>query len=147
MRVLVCLETVRLGKQTLKTVGSLEVRVSNQYCTCCLRCEVMGRWSDQSKMNKKELQQDIVSTVFNARVHQQHGAEIRQDASTFEDMMRDTLTATVPSQVAIIATTEILVFERPGWMKIQAEYLEIEEQVERIDATNLLCTSPRKCAR
>ena len=107
----------------------------------------MGRWHEQAKMSMQELQQDVVSTVHNARVHQQHGAEIRQNASTYEDMMRDELTATIPSQVVIIATPGLVVFERAGWSKIKAEYIEIEEHTDRTDAANGLCTSPRKCAR
>ena len=98
----------------------------------------MGRWLDQSKMNMQELQQDIESTIHNARVHQQHGAEFRQKASTYEDTLRDALSATIPSQVVIIATTEMVVFERPGITKIQLEYQELEEHSDRTDAANML---------
>ena len=97
-------------------------------------------------MSKAELLKDIVSAAFNARAHEKHGAEVRRDASSFEDDMRDTLTATIPSQVTVLACNDILVFERPGWMKIQGEYLEIEEQADRVDAANQLCTGPRECA-
>ena len=98
-------------------------------------------------MSKAELLKDIVTAVFNARAHEKHGAAIRRDASTFEDDMRDTLSAAIPSQVTVVACSEILIFEKPSWMKIQGEYLEIEEQADRKHVANQLCTGPRECAR
>ena len=97
-------------------------------------------------MSKNELLHDLETTAFNARAHERHGGDIRREAATLEDKIRDNLAGNVPSQMVIIAGKDVVVFDKVRWMSMQEEYREIAERADRKDAAIDACMGLRACA-
>ena len=97
-------------------------------------------------MSKDELLHDIETTAYNARAHEKHGAEVRREAATLEDQIRENLAGNIPSQLVVVAGRSVVIFDKIRWLSLQDEYRDIEERADRKDTAMDACVGLRACA-
>ena len=96
-------------------------------------------------MSKDELLHDLETTAYNARAHEKHGAEVRREAATLEDQIRENLAGNIPSQLVVVAGRSVVIFDKNRWLTLQDEYMDIEERADRNDAALDACVGLRAC--